>query len=238
MRTVNNAVAVFAAIAFLSTSAFANSVVLSQDAYSYTVGGEFSAKTTDNFVQNYNSAAVVNGGFETFCIETTVDFTPGVVYHYTLSQDDSLGRTLTLGAAYLYYQFAEDKLAGYDYTDAATRNADAGLLQAAIWAFQHDQTYPGYPTLSSITSNPSSDIFYADAISDLQALGENPFDPSNGAYGVQVLEMWDSNGNAAQNQLVVTPDAASTGLLLAGVCGGMALVEIRRRKPAVARVGA
>src|SRR5581483_1892629 len=129
----------------------ANSIVLTQNPYSYSVGGEFSAHVTgDNFVQNYAPAATYNGDFETFCVEVAVDFNPGQTYTYSLSQFDSQGRALTLGAAYLYYEFATGQLStlafdssasGYDYTDTATRNQDAGLLEAAFWALQGGQSY-------------------------------------------------------------------------------------------------
>src|SRR4051812_12489984 len=47
-------------------------------------GGEFTAFTSQNFLSHYNSSATYNGGFETFCIETGIEFSPGTHYSYTL----------------------------------------------------------------------------------------------------------------------------------------------------------
>lgn len=203
------------AISALSAHATINTVVLTQDSYSFGVGGEFNANTTGRFLDNYNPMATVGTGFETFCIETTVDFYPNQTYTYDLTQVDSRGVALTMGAAYLYKQFAMGTLANFDYTDQAIRNADAGALQAAIWWLQGNQTYSGYP-------DPTTDIFYEDAISALGAA--NAVLPENGQYGVDVLQMWDGNV-AAQNQLVVVPDNSATIGLLATGLGALAMMR-------------
>jgi hypothetical protein len=198
----------------------ANSVVLLQQSYSYDVGGEFNANTTQNFLPQYNPAAIVGTGFETFCIETTVDFYPGQTYTYTLGLQDSLGRDLTKGAAYLYQQFSKGVLADYDYTSPSLRNADAGALQAAIWWFQGEQTYGGYP--NPIIGN----VFFENALSHFggwnnaeEAVADN--------YGVEILQMWGNDHTAAQNQLILVPDGATTAGLLS--FGFVAMAAVRRR---------
>ena len=84
-----------ASIPMAVTVVRANSVVLTQGNYSYDVGGEFTATTSQSFLNNYVPSTIVNGGFETFCVETTVKFTPGSSYSYNLSNTDSQGRQLT-----------------------------------------------------------------------------------------------------------------------------------------------
>jgi hypothetical protein len=210
--------------------AHANSVVLNQDAYSYGLGGEFNAVTSQNFLNNYVSSTIVNGGFETFCIETTVDFYPGTTYSYTLGSSDATtpGIPLTLGAAYLYYEFGKGLLSDYNYTDTATRNADAGLLQAAIWYLQGQQVYNND---GSLHDNPTLDgnKFYADAIN---MFGAGATSASNGAYGVEVLQMWGANGSPAQNQLVLVPDGGMTILLLGVSFAGLSLMRFKLKKSA------
>jgi hypothetical protein len=208
----------------------ANSVVLTQGNYSYDVGGEFTATTSQSFLNNYVPSTIVNGGFETFCVETTVNFTPGFSYSYNLSNTDSLGRQLTEGAAFLYYEFATGTLTGYDYntantaSDKALRKTDAGLLQAAIWWLQGNQTYnDGSYQIPSTSNNP----FYALAISTLGSI--NATNANNGQYGVDVLQMWDGT-SPAQNQLVLVPDGGMTAGLLGMGLVGMFLVQSRRRK--------
>jgi hypothetical protein len=190
------------------STAKANSIVLTENAYTYQgvnlAGGEFNAVTTpDSFLSSYATAAIINGGFETFCVETTVFFTPGVSYSYTLANQDSQGRALSKGAAYLYYEFGKGLLSDYNYlsTGSPSRNTDAGELTAAIWWFQGNQTGgSGFRTSGNITSDP----FYTDAIT---ALGGSTaaFDANNGFYGVEILQLTDASGHCKQNQLVLTP---------------------------------
>src|SRR5450432_1324305 len=85
----------------------ANAVVLTQTGYSYSDGGEFTAHTSSpDFLGAYAPSTIVNGGFQTFCVEASVSFQPGTTYSYTLSNLDSQGRALTKGTAFLYYEFA------------------------------------------------------------------------------------------------------------------------------------
>jgi hypothetical protein len=203
-------------ISTIAAQASANSVVLTQNAYSFDVGGEFNANTSQTFLGNYASSAIVGKGFQTFCIETTVDFYPGQTYTYTLGNADSRGVDLTQGAAYLYEQFGKGILANYNYTDPSVRNTDAGALQAAIWWLQGNQTYGGYP-------NPTTDIYYEQAIG---ALGQASADSANnGRFGVKVLLLWDGT-TPAQNQLVLPDNGATAGLLAMGLT---ALAALRRR---------
>jgi hypothetical protein len=195
------------------STAKANSIVLNETAYSYGDGGEFNAVTTpDNFLGSYAPAAIMNGGFETFCVESTVTFYPGATYSYTLANQDSAGTALTLGAAYLYYEFGTGALSGYNYSSASSRNTDAGELQAAIWYFQ-GQTIPGgYPAIGTdpfvSLAESAAGGTYADAT------------VANDTYGVDILQLVDTWGDAAQNQLVLTPpttvpETTSTLTLLA-----------------------
>ncbi|HEX3718229.1 MAG TPA: hypothetical protein VH595_09685 [Verrucomicrobiae bacterium] len=209
----------------------ADSVTLTQNAYSYSVGGEFSAATTGDFIVNYAPAATIGSDFETFCVQASVDFSPNTTYTYTLSDYDSQGRALSEGAAYLYYEFGLGQLAGYNYANAAIRKADAGELQAALWALQGGQSYAGFPSLAT-------DPFYELATNTLGSAATNA---DNGVYDVEILQMWNANGTAAQNQLVLldppssVPDGASTGGMLAFVCAGL-IVWAKRGTPALASV--
>jgi hypothetical protein len=222
-KLIKNATGLILGMGVLLPNAKAQTVVLTQNAYSYYVGGEFNAVTSpDPFLPNYSPLAIVGDGFQTFCIETTVDFNPGTTYTYDLSTTASTGQPLTEGAALLYSEFAKGTLPGYDYVDTATRKANASELQAAIWWFQGQQTYPQYP------SPTINNTYYEFATN---ALGANVDLASDGAYGVDVLQMWNSDGSPAQNQLVLgapAPDKSATLLLLGMSLPALAMFRLRR----------
>lgn len=157
--------------------------------------------------------------FQTFCIETAVEFSPGNTYSYTLSSSDSQGRDLTQGAAFLYDEFGHGVLPNYDYADAGARQSDAGALQAAIWWFQGEQTWAGYPS-------PTDNIYYEFAINTLGLVQADS--ANNGRFGVDVLQLWNGD-SAAQNQLVLAPDHGATLLLLGGSLSALAVMRPRRR---------
>lgn len=209
--------------ALMAPAAFAASITMFQNGgYSYGDGGEFTAYTTpDNFLDYYAPQTTLNGGFQTFCVELSVEFNPGVTYTFTESDTDSQGRPLTAGAALLYYDFAKGILPNYDYTAGSGRDWSAGQLQAAIWWLQGNQVNGGFP--AGGTGNP----FYDYAVSQLGINGVTA--PSDGLDYVSVMELWDASGDMHQNQLVISgaPDSGTTAGFL-----GLAVVAmvIARRK--------
>jgi hypothetical protein len=238
-----NLAGVILATAVISPAVKADTVDLYYGPYAYSVGGEFTAVTSPSYNANYSPLAlaqvtddnnVTQTGFETFCVQTSVDFTPynwgnSTPYNFTTSLN-SVGApdafALSEGAAYLYSQFAQGILGNYDYTDAGTRITDAGELQAALWALQ-GQSYPGF---SGIAGNP----YYAEAESYLGANLETPATLSTD-FGVEMMNLTDGNGNPAQNQLIYlggsnngyqpVPDGGATLELLGLSLGGLAFVR-------------
>ncbi|MGA3164353.1 MAG: hypothetical protein ABSD77_09215 [Verrucomicrobiota bacterium] len=194
-------------------------VTLNQDLsnYSYGVGGEFSALpnaallSVNPTLAGYASTTAGSTApyFQTFCIETGEEFSPGSAYNVTISDnilyDGGLfpsGEPITMGTAWLYSQFAAGILSGYDYTYGSGRTATAGDLQQTIWYLQGEET-------SLINGGADGTAFYNAAVS---ALGGNIANAANGAYGVVALNLWapnedGSNGAGAQDQLMVVPDS-------------------------------
>jgi hypothetical protein len=215
-------------------------------------GGEFTAYTSQNFNQYYAAGALLTSselstlgdsggpylnsadttGFETFCIETGVEYTPGNwpgggSYYYSLGNvaqpvpptGSGSAISLTTGAAWLYYEFATaGNFGGYatfNYTYSTengegTRQYDDDLLQAAIWALQGGQTYDegSGPPNSYEVPTMANNMYYAAAIDEFGLA--NATNCYNGST-VQILQMWtgESDGlgtGAAQNQLVLTSD--------------------------------
>ncbi len=147
-------------------------------------------------------------GFETFCLEYTEHFTPGGTYNYTISQAAIHGGIsngsdpLSLGTAWLYLNFAEGNLAGYNFTNGANRTTNAGQLQDTIWWLEGERPDPG-------ATNPFEQLVISQFGSATNAMADN-----NGTYGVAVLNLYDLNGGLAQDQLVLVPDSGTTAVLL------------------------
>jgi hypothetical protein len=205
-------------------------------------GGEFTAftGTGPSYVGNYASSATYTSGsstgFDTFCVETGVTFSPGTKYYYSLGQvaapgstpsSTGAGVTLTAGAAWLYYEFAKGALTGFNYTDQTTRTTDDNLLQSAIWMLQNAQTDGNYGAYQPVTTSDNS--YYKAAITQYGSLAGA--EAANANASVQILQMWTGTdmtaGEAAQNQLVLVPDGGMTVALLGGALVGL---QALRRK--------
>jgi hypothetical protein len=202
-------------------------------------GGEFTAYASQDYRSRYSGNALYNPstgfnadrnssgtGFETFCVETGVEFAPGTSYQYSLGlmsqpvppSGAGSAVALTQGAAWLYFQFAHlgNSLANFSY--GAGRQSDDNYLQAAIWAFQNNQSYTGYPV-----GGPGNK-FYDEAITALG--GTVNAEAAYTGSSVRILQMWQNSSmsdpgilgeyhdpttgeyywGAAQNQLVLTGD--------------------------------
>jgi len=169
-------------------------------------------------------------GFETFCVETDVEFNPtnwsGSSYTYNFSTGYAIQQTdssLTLGAAYLYAQFATGNLSNILSDFSYSSGTALESLQYEIWALQGEYDY-GNPDAGLVTELAS--LAAANGGSGLASAGND--------FGVQVLELTYPGGQLAQDQLIYTgtavPDSGATlGLLGASL---LALALWSRRKPA------
>lgn len=230
------AIVTFVLASFLITvpmvHALGYQIQLRQDAYSYGVGGEFSATPSANFswVLNYYDAKAKNIGyqnsFETFCIEYNEEFNPGNTWYNVKINDRAInggigpvGDPISKGTAWLYYQFAEGTLSQFDYnTDglhATDRQSDSGLLQTAIWWLEdeHGLTYD--------SSNKFESLVVSTFGGQANAKADN-----NGFYPVAALNMTYPDGSLSQDQLTLVPEPCSILLLGLGLLG----IGIIRRK--------
>jgi hypothetical protein len=105
-------------------------------------GGEFGVYNFSNtaLLPALGAPVKVNGfDFQTFCIESNQDPLPmDVQLNWTVSSFVN-GNSLTPvqpGTAYLYTQFWNGTLSGYNYTLGALREHSADELQEAIWFLQ------------------------------------------------------------------------------------------------------
>lgn len=174
------------------------------------------------------------GSFQSFCIEmgALVQAEPATTYNVAVSGNImNSGVPLTPEAAYLYTQFRNGTLAGYDYTVGAGRADSARSLQAALWYVQGQ----GSDLVDLLNPNPawvpvgagSSEALLAQQFVD-EALASGWTSIGN----VRVLNLY-TNGTQVcvdnQDMLGLVPGVPAPGaLVLSGI--GAALVGWSRRR--------
>jgi len=225
MKTSQKILALAASVALMTTGAFANLMVLSQDTANYSVGngGAFIATVIDGPMNSssYSSLALAgNGGLLTFCIEYNEHFNPGGTYQYALSNGAKNGGVsgqtsanydgLSNATAYLYSTFAQGNLGGVG--GFIYNHAGLGDLQQAIWFLEGEGG----------TNNALAQAAMANE-------GANWNADNNGAYGVQAININYVTGAHAQDQLYYhsVPDQGVTIALLG--LGFLGLAGFRRR---------
>ncbi len=180
-----------------ATNSFAAlTVTLTQNTSAYSGangGGEFKAVTSGN------------GTFQTFCIDVGHDFYPGRTYNYTLSQQTFVGsgNNISIGTAWLYSQFLNGTLSGYNYTDGSANTSSATKLQSVFWGLENS-SYG-----SSLSYFNNSNPFYSAVVTEFGSLAAAEADAgANNIYGVEVMNLYSGNDpskNLAQSQLVRVP---------------------------------
>jgi hypothetical protein len=223
----------------LGTSAFGNTIVLTQNTSQYSGangGGEFKAVSA-SLSNAYYAPSVLESAnsLQVFCLETHENFTPNNSYYYSVNTGAISGDVvssfdpLSKGSAWLMTKFATGTLAGYSYTNGAGRIAQATLLQEAFWALENepaDGSYtPGYNAgnaydvmVAGVFGGGAAGFAAAQADATLTDLGH-----------VRVLNLTtNADGTGwAQSQIAYIPDNSATLALL-----GLGLISIaffRRR---------
>ena len=206
------------AAAMAAPSAFAVSTVTLSDGPGNTGGGEFNATTS------------ANGNFVTFCLEYSEHIQMGVQYYYQLSTATTANKDpISLATAWLYNQFLNGTLAGYDYTpdigsEVGHRNS-ANALQRAIWFLEDETGGNGYGNSAYV-------------LAALLATGvDGKTTAANGAYGVKVMNMWQNYdprtgeySGAKQDQIIRVPDGGTTLAMLGMSMGFVAFASRRMRR--------
>lgn len=188
-------------------------------------GGEFNMSPAYENASSYASSVLVNGGDETFCVQTSVHIVIPGTYNASLSQKDSQGTALTLGTAWLYEQFAEGILTGYDYSTSAaggnfsSRAVAAEYLQEAIWDLQ------GQSYTASLAS------YYVGIVTNHFGSLSATLVANNGTIGVGIVNLTTTAGTPVQN-LLALPDGGSTVILLGVALSGLGLMFVRKAKKA------
>lgn len=206
-----------AAAAALVSAVNADTIQVTQNAYSYGSGGEFTVTTLTGYAGETGLPADLGDGtFETFCMELNETFTPGSVMSFVINTG-SLGNggfvPLTEQVAFLYTEFRYGTLDGFDFAPAG-RQASAGALQDAIWYFQGQAGAP---------SGGSAADDFVQLANTAVAFGGSWY--GMGIGDVRVLNNFNSDGAHQQDMLTLIPAPGVLALL-----GVSALVGRPRRR--------
>ena len=214
-------------------AAFDGSVKINSGPYQNGSGGEFGAVSVSGSL----------GNFETFCLEQNEHISFGNTYDYRINTgavqggvgaaatDPNTGLTmdnLSVGTAWLYSQFRAGTLANY-FT--ANRNANAGVLQNAIWGLEGEVAYN------------AGNVYIAAAKAALSLTdAQVQADATAGLYNVVALNLFNGAGyttvhnpqglpfNVNQDVLGVVPEPTTViaGALLLLPFAASTLRKVRR----------
>lgn len=219
-------------------ASFDGAITFARGSFQFGDGGEFTVATSPE------AGMKALGTFQTFCLEYTEQVSFGVNYVYRINSGAAEGGrgwnaidpntglhmdNISIGTAYLYSLFRSGNLqdGNWNYYDAASRSANASLLQNAFWFLEEEVDRNNLPVGSLAAGSHLYNILsaglggsYADWMAD-----------SGGRYGVVALNIFDSHGNRVQDQLGVAPEPSTmiAGALLLGPFLVSALRGIRRK---------
>lgn len=201
-------------------------------------GGEFTVKASGLNLSDYSklasgyTAGVIgsDGTFQTFCIENSSPYEyieKNTAYNVAVNTKavdggnggGTNGDPLSKGTGWLYSQFATGTLNDYNFSNTSSRNADAALLQNAIWWLE------GEAGLAFDSNNKFMAAVEKEFVSQDAAKADGAW-----LYNVYALNMTKvTTGGKAQDQLYYrVPDGGLTLAMLGLGLAGVGLVARRR----------
>ncbi|MBW8016995.1 MAG: hypothetical protein FVQ82_12485 [Planctomycetes bacterium] len=146
----------------------------------------------------YDSAALNNGGFQTFCLEYDEYLWQNTTYFAELSLSAKSGGSehgfdnISKGSAWLYEQFATGQLESYVYEKTFERKISAYHLQKAIWLLEDE----------AVGIDNSFVKLVADQFGSLDDAKEDYLEIDG---NVRVMTLTKLDGSIVQDQIVLAP---------------------------------
>lgn len=210
-----------------------NAAMLEYDFYNDAAANGYTADYgySPNAVSTYTKGGVTREFFYSFCLEKNITISSKTNYNGVLNETGQYTTTennedyISIGTAWLYYQFATGQLSGFEYS---SKN-DITALQHAIWFLENEVT----PFPSSVNNE-----FYNLAVAEFGAAAATNYNLSqdfyNGdfKYTVYALNITKLNGADTQDGLFMTRSAVPepTTILIWGIGICLAAVGYRRFK--------
>lgn len=176
--------------------------------------------------------------YNTFCLEVSETMNYGPYYSYYVNDvsgsaikgGQDYGNTtpnsdpISVGTAYLYYNFYMGSLAGYNFTNPTLRTASANALQTAIWYLEDE--------ISLTDPQIGGNTFLQAVITQFGSIANAQLD--NSIYSVAAVNITNSSypySTTRQScliaeEMVVTPEPLTVSLLGLGILG----LGLMRRK--------
>jgi len=200
-------------------------ITASRGTYGSGPGGEFTITVTSDL----GGLVTIDGVFQSFCLETEEYISLGQSYNANVNdraiqgRNGATGDPISVGTAWLYSHFRALDLATYNYTAGSGRNASANALQDAIWWLEVEGGARNDFINIAAAALGSPGVPLTDA--EIRA------NAATGAYGVVVLNLYNSNGTVAQDQLALVPEPTTmiAGALLL-LPFGVSTLRILRKK--------
>jgi hypothetical protein len=209
------------------------------EAYDLSAGFQFAdpqsnppSLVTSGYGANQDWNTATQKTFQTFCTEDTVFFYPDNLYYTAPTTTLHDGRVLTAQEAWLFDQFWNGTLVGYDWTFGVGRETSAQLLQLAIWTLANDPNHPlanagSLPTQSQTWIADANDAVlngtWGDSIHNVRVLQLSTDPSGDGPAQDQLVEI---SPEVNLNGGVPLPSSAMAGIVL---LAGLGVMQVRRR---------